>query len=247
MAQYLRKYVGTYRVKAEYDLSTNDFPRLENGSLDPSFDDLYIDCKNNIQIKHGVGSVLWCYIPSKPRGLNILRQIYKDKISKTLPKEKGHYFENLCSELVKKEVLVSAEVLDFEVCFEFKADTIDYIAQLVGARKYGASISPFSSKNLPKESCKIPDKDMKLYKEAIKDFPTVTRTLHDKPTEIPDAVLINKLNKEFDQVIVKSQPKGFDIKQDKKKKGLKVKEYIYSMGMWQEYCEFLKTKGESVK
>ena len=46
MAGYLRKYVGKYRVKSDYDLETNDFPRLENGNLDPSFDDLYIDCAN---------------------------------------------------------------------------------------------------------------------------------------------------------------------------------------------------------
>lgn len=247
MAHYLRKYVGTYRVKAEYDLSTNDFPRLENGSLDPSFDDLYIVCKNNVKIKHGVGNVLGCYIPSKSRGLNILRQIYKDKIFKTLPADKGQYAENLCSELVKHEILVSAEVLDYEVIFEFKADTLDYIAKLVGASSYGANISPFSSKNLPREPYKIPEKDMKLYKAAIKDFPIRTTNLHGKAIESPDMTLINKLNREFDEVIIKSQPKNFNIKEDKKKKCLKVKEYIHSMGMWQEYCEFLKTKGESVK
>ena len=68
MARYLqRKYVGTYRVKAEYDLVTKDFPRLEDGTLDPDFDDLYIDCAHKIQIKHSGGNILSCYIPNKTK------------------------------------------------------------------------------------------------------------------------------------------------------------------------------------
>ena len=122
---YLKRYVGTYRVKAEYDLSTNDFPRLENGNLDPSFDDLYIDCKNNIKIKHGTRNILSCYIPSKSRGVNILRKIHEDYISEDLPKEISQtqkYFEKLSGALVENDVLVSAEVLDYEVYFEFSSN-----------------------------------------------------------------------------------------------------------------------------
>lgn len=240
MAHYLKKYVGVYRVKAEYDLDTNDYPRLENGSLDPTFDDLYIDCKNDIKIKHGTGNVLSCYIPLKSRGMNILRQIYKDKISETLPKEKTSYLENLCKALVDKGILVSAEVLDFEVYFEFKAANIEYIAGLVGARTYGASIQPFSDKNLPKEPYKIPENDLKLYKNAIKNLPARTVQLEGGQRTMVDGLLIKQLNQQFDEIITASQPKGFNINQDRKKKGLRGKEYIHKMGFWQQYCEFLK-------
>ena len=241
MARYLqRKYVGTYRVKAEYDLVTKDFPRLEDGTLDPDFDDLYIDCANKIQIKHSGGNILSCYIPNKTRGMNILRKIYKEKISKTLPKD-NVYLNNLCSELVEKEILVSAEVLDIEVFFEFKADQIDYIAKLVKAKTNGAKISPFSTKNLPREPYKIPDKDMKLYKESIKDFPTVTRDMGKGPIEVPDGLLIKRLNKQFDEIIAATQKSGFDVNKDRRTKGLKPKEYIHQMGMWQQYCDYLKT------
>lgn len=238
MAGYLRKFVGQYRVKADYDLETNDFPRDEHGNLDSSFDDLYIECKNNIKIRHGVGNVLSCYIPSKSRGLNVLRQIYQDKISKTLPKENG-YFEKLCAKLVEKEILVSAEVLDFEIYFEFKAVEIDYIAKLVGAKTNGKSISPFSDKNLPKTPYKIPEEDMKLYKEATKNLPTKTVVMQGKPREMIDGLLVKRLNKEFDEVIIESQGKNFDINKDRKLKGLKNKEYIHAIGMWNQYCEFL--------
>ena len=114
MAGYLRKYVDIYRVKAEYDLDTKDYPRLDNGSIDPSFDDLYIDCKNNIKIKHGSGNVLSCYIPTKQRGVNILRKIYEDNISEKLPKETSQtrtYSDNLTKSLVENKILISAEAL----------------------------------------------------------------------------------------------------------------------------------------
>ena len=243
MANYLRKYVGTYRVKAEYDLSTNDYPRTEDGRLDPSFDDLYIDCRNNIKIKHGAGSVLSCYVPTKQRGTNILRKIYEDNISENLPKETSQtrtYFEKLTKQLVENGILISAEILDYEVYFEFSADKIDYIAKLVGAKTNGAKMSPFSPKNLPREPYKIPDKDMKLYKAATKNFPTKTVEVHGKPRTMIDGILIQSLTKKFDEVIIKSQPKGFNVVKDRKKKCLKGKEYIHSMDLWNEYCEFLK-------
>lgn len=244
MSGYLRKYVGTYRVKAEYDLDTNDYPRLDNGNLDPSFDDLYIECKNNIKIKHGSGNVLSCYVPKKQKGVNILRKIYEDNISETLPKETSQtrtYSENLTKALVENKILISAEVLDYEVYFEFTSNIIDYIAKLVGAKTNGSNISPFSPKNLPKTPYKIPDNDMKMYKEATKNFPTKTITLKGKPVDMIDGLLVSRLNQQFDKVIIKSQPKGFDINQDKRKKGLKNKEYIHSFGseIWKQYCEFL--------
>lgn len=243
---YLRKYVGIYRVKAEYDLDTKDFPRTETGGLDSSFDDLYIDCRNNIKIRHGIGNILSCHIPNKSRGMNVLRQIYQDKISETLPKKDDTYLSNLCTELIEKEILVSAEVLDFEVYFEFKAVEIDYIAKLVGAKTNGKSISPFSEKNLPKTPYKIPDKDMNLYKKSIENFPKKTIIIQGKERESIDGLLVSRLTKQFDEVIIKSQSKKFDINKDRKIKGLKGREYIHSFGneMWIEFCRFLEEHSE---
>ena len=53
MYRYLEKFIGTYRVMAEYDLQTNDFPRDEEGNIDKSFEDLYIPCsRGKSVIKH---------------------------------------------------------------------------------------------------------------------------------------------------------------------------------------------------
>lgn len=239
MSNYLRKYVGTYRVKADYDLETNDFPRDYEGKIDESFDDLYIDCKNNIKIRHGVRNVLSCYIPSKARGMAILRQIYIDKIGDNLPKEKTSenikYLENLCNELVKKEVLVSADVLDSECYFEFRATMIEYIANLVGAKTSGKSISPYSIKNLPKAPYKIPAKDIDEYKQVLELLPH--RQIGNK--SVPDGFFINTMNKNFDDIILTENPK-LDVNADRKKKGLKAKEYYHSIGYWDKYLEFLR-------
>ena len=243
---YLKKFVGKYRVKADYDVETNDFPRLIDGAtLDPTFDDLYIDCRNNIKIRHGVGNVLSCYIPNKGRGANILRQIYQDKISENLPKEKDLYCEKLCEELANKNILVSAEILDGEAYFEFKADIIDYIAKLVGAKTNGARIDPFNVKNLPREPYEIPEKDLKLYKEATKDYPVKTIVINGKERTMVDGLLIARVISEFDEIIIKSKPKKFDINKDRKTKCLKGKDYVHSLGeeMWVKLCEFLKDKG----
>ena len=83
MDNYLRRYVGTYRVKAHYDLDTNDYPRDEDGNLDQSFGDFYIECQYNTEIKHGYGAELSAYIPTLKRGKNALRKIYSDKIDNT--------------------------------------------------------------------------------------------------------------------------------------------------------------------
>ena len=70
-------YKGKYRIKAHYDLSTNDFVRDANGELDDSFGDFYLSGRSGIEIHHGVGSELACYIPKLQLGINILKSYYK--------------------------------------------------------------------------------------------------------------------------------------------------------------------------
>ena len=49
--RYLEKFVGTYRVLPQLDLLTNNFPRTENGSIDPSYEDMFIACTKG-EIRH---------------------------------------------------------------------------------------------------------------------------------------------------------------------------------------------------
>ena len=144
MSIYLRRYVGTYEVRADYDEDTNDFPRLFDGTLDPSFDDYYIKCANGIKIRHGVGSTLSCYIPSVKRGMNILKEI--------------------------GDVAIETEILDGEVYFTFPASEIGKVAKACRACTKGRNIQPLSPKTLPKRKAILPDSELKRYKKTCEKF-----------------------------------------------------------------------------
>lgn len=144
MAGYLRRYVGTYEVRADYDEDTNDFPRLFDGTLDPSFDDYYIKCANGAKIRHGVGSTLSCYIPSVKRGMNILKEI--------------------------GDAAIEPEILDGEVYFTFSASEIEKVAKACRACTKGRNIQPLSPKTLPKRKAILPDNELKRYKKICEKF-----------------------------------------------------------------------------
>ncbi len=242
MDRYLeQKYKGTYRIKAHYDKSTNDWCRDVNDDYDDSFSDFYIDCKNGIEIKHGVGSILSCYIPSSNRGRNILKQIYIDNFKKDTNKLS---IDSICKKLIDDNILIDIDVLDGEVYFTFKNNLIDYIAKLVGAKTSGANVSPFSIRNLPKTHYIIPEKDLIGYKEAIKLLPTITIERNNKDGKnisitIPSGAVINSIMRDFNNIIKDYKGKEYDINKEQRKVGLKGKEFIHSIGLWKSLLEYI--------
>lgn len=140
MYRYLLKYVGTYRVKAEYDWFTNDFPRNENSGIEDSFEDLYIPCSKGV-IKH-------TYL-----GNDILALCFYDKAKTGLT-----VFESLQKKYPKLEMELDDDTPD--VFIYFQADDIKKIATIVKPKTAGAKINPFSDKNLPKMAYKIPSKNL---------------------------------------------------------------------------------------
>lgn len=282
-----RRHKGKYRILAHIDGSSNDFCRDCNDNLDESFSDYYIKCRNKIEIKHGTGDVLSCFIPSLGRGLNILRQIFKEKIIndkdikiskhqedeklivtyKYNPLDKNYLVQTIWKELNEKtnemedkqlnlyedevvseaiksnQILLDIDILDSEVYFTFRSKQTDYIANLVGAITTGANISPLSVKNLPKTKYTIPDNDIVLYNNIISKLPKTKITGADgKEREMVSGYIITKLVSGFDKIIQNVKGKEFNIKSDRKKKCLKGKEYINSLGedIWEKFIEYLK-------
>ena len=229
MARYLQRYVGTYRVLAEYDKATNDFPRIpegcNKGMLDPSFDDLFITCRAKGRIYHVGGSNLQYYCPSLGRGHNIVKRIYTDIIGEI--KEPFDY-ESLYNELTKDGLIYDIEDTDSEVLFKFKAKNIDIIAKYVEPKTSGASINPFSRKNLHREKYVIPSEDLALYKEITAVIPKEGMRVY------------IDMNKAFLDSIKGKKHKDNDIKKDMQKSGLKVREYIHKINKWNEYMTFIK-------
>ena len=240
MAGYLyKKYKGFYRVKADFDLSTNDFPRDEQGNIEPSFDDYYIPCANGAKIRHYEQNILLYYCPSIGRFRNILKQIYEDKVEsldkhKTIKKSEfldkeiiSYNYDSIFKELLDKQILIYIEEYDNEGEFRFKTDLMDCIAGLVKARTSGANISPFSIKNLPSAKYNIPEEDLIKYRKIIEVL------------EKKEMYLLSQWVKNFDKVIQSKKGKKYDVNVERKRSCLTGKEYIHSIGLFDDYLEFL--------
>ena len=96
----------------------------------------------------------------------------------------------------------------------------------------GANISPFSVRNLPKTKYIIPDEDLAAYKKIVAE-------------KYSEQILAIKHMTEMFFKSLASKNKPLDIKADMKMKGLKGKEYIHSIGKFDEYLSYL--NGGSIK
>ena len=199
------KFKGIYRLKVPYDFKTKDYNRKLNGTLEDI--DVYIDCVNNVKIFYYGSSILQAYIPSLIRGHNVIKAINE----------------------MDSSMIFDIEETDSEILFKFKYADSNKIIPLLKPKTSGANISPFSSKNLPKnKDFKIPDGELSLYKEIVVKIPQ-ERIL----------TITHSTNSFIKSLATKKNPIE-NIKADMKLKGLKGKKYIYLIGKWNDYIKFLK-------
>lgn len=227
------KYKNVYRVKAFYDLKTNDYPRLKDGELNNTFDDLYIPCASKCYIMHHEQNILMAIIPSKTKGNNIIKNIFEDMYGENT--STGMTFEELYKEVIKLGNIIKIEDCDLyqinkngkihnigEMIIYFKNEYMPVMAKILKVQTSGASISPFSVKNLPKTKYIIPEKDKS-------DYDNIVSKLNNK-------LSIKNYNNEFLEEV------NSNYKADMKLAGLKGKEYIHSIGKWSEYLDYLKMR-----
>ena len=199
------KFKGQYRIKVPYNLTTNDFTRKINGTLEDA--DCFIDCQYGNKIFHYGKDVLQAYIPSLGRGHNVLKAINE----------------------IDPLIIFDIEETDAEILFKFKYSNSDKIIPLLKPKTSGAGISPFSSKNLPRnKGYKIPDEELQSYKDILANIPENER------------LSIGIITNNFIKTLVTKRNPIENIKADMKLKGLKGKEYIYSIGEWNNYINYLK-------
>lgn len=215
MAGYLvNHYKSIYRIMPVIDKSTNDFARDCTGKIDK--DNVYIACYYDIKIWHYGGSKLIAYIPSLQRGHNIIKSLKKAGVN-----------------------VFDCDDSDEEVMFKFNASDIETVTSFIKPKTSGASISPFSSKNLPKAKVDIPEDKMAKYKSLISklDNPLAIRGFN---TSFLDNILAKKLRP-------KGKRKPFDYKSDQKAMKLShdVKGYIYAKGMFDDYLDYLEKEIDS--
>lgn len=239
MSRYLQRYVGTYRVLAEYEEEYGDFPRSVDGSIEDSFCDLYILCDSKIRIIHQHKDILFAMIPSLKKTSVLTKEMYSKTIGQ-VPKrvmvikgeeqEIDENYEVLLEELSQNKIIYDYEVLDGEAYIYFRAKDIDFFADIFGARTSGCKIQPFSTKNLPKAKYKIPDDDLIHYDNIMKNL-----TLEQK-------LSMNTINKDFNKIITNKKGKAFDILKEMRAMKVKKKEFVHAIGLWEDYIKFLQDK-----
>lgn len=96
-------------------------------------------------------------------------------------------------------------------------------------RTNGANISPFSSKNLPRNNeYRLPDEALGEYKKIIQNVPQ------------NKLLSINVIQNCFIKSLASKKHPLSEIKADMRLKGLRSKEYIHSIGKWDKYIKYLK-------
>ena len=199
------KFKGKYRLKVPINKATNDFSRKLNGTYEDI--DMFIECQYGNKVFHFGGSILQAYVPSIGRGHNVIKAI----------KEQFH-----------GDIIFDIEETDSEVLFKFYYKDSDKIIPLLKPKTNGANISPFSSKNLPRnKDYKIPDEEFSIYKEVVAKIP-------------PERILtLTHSTNHYLKSLATKKNTWDNIRADMKLKGLKGKEYIHSMGKWDEYIKYL--------
>lgn len=211
MANYLiSHYKGKYRIKCEYDKHKNQFPRKIDGTFEDG--DCYIDCYKNIKVFHYGNKILEAYFPSLMRGKNIMKAIQE---------EYGN------------DVIFSIKETDSELFFRFHANDMDRLEKYLKPKTNGADISPFSSKNLPKnKEYKIPDEDFVVYKNIIEKIGQKR------------VIELTHMTSNYLKSLVTKKNTWENIKADMSLKGLSGNRYIHSIGKWNDYISYLKNELE---
>nr|DAH72837.1 MAG TPA: hypothetical protein [Bacteriophage sp.] len=141
---------------------------------------------------------------------------------------RGHNVIKTINE-IDSSIIFDIEETDSEILFKFKYADSDKIIPLLKPKTSGANISPFSSKNLPlNKDFKIPDEELQSYKDMLANIPENKR------------LSIGIITNNFIKTLATKKNTIENIKADMKLKGLKGKEYIFSIGRWSNYIKYLK-------
>ena len=240
------KYKGTYRLRTETDKRLKCFPREYDGTF--ADNDVYIDCEKKAKIFHYGKGILEYYIPSLKSGNAIIRTIYRDFINKNNTETTSNTYEvekeskvmsvtkqsiSILDEALFREELYKSDFIfnivetDKEVLFRFHSKHLKELEYILCPRVNGADRSPFSSKNLEKTKYIIPNKELEVYKVLIRKLPK------------NKLILLAKYTTSFLQSLVTKENTWENIKADMTLKGLKGKEYIHSIGKWNDYIKYL--------
>lgn len=145
----------------------------------------------------------------------------------TPSKGRGRNIIKAIKENLGDAIIFHIEETDSEVLFKFNSKYMTILEPHLQPKTSCASRSPFSTKNLQKTKYIISDEDLLPYKEIV--------------SKIPKNQLISLAHttNSFLQSLATNKNTWGDIKADMALKCLKGKEYIHSIGKWNEYIKYL--------
>ena len=111
---------------------------------------------------------------------------------------------------------------------------MDKLADILKPSTIACNRSPFSSKNLVKSDYKIPDEDLKDYKDITANLPK------------DNLISLVHISQGFMNEIVKNKKQLEEYNIEKKQLGMKPKEYFHYKGYWEEYLVYLKEELKNV-
>lgn len=129
---------------------------------------------------------------------------------------------------IDSQIIFDIEETASELLFKFDYKDSDKIIPLLKPKTSGATRSPFSTKNLPKSKYNIPVEELQAYKDIASKIP-MERILE----------LTHTTNRFLKSLVTKKNTWD-SIRAEMTLKGLKGKEYIHSIGKWNEYIKYLK-------
>lgn len=143
---------------------------------------------------------------------------------------RGHNIVKAIKNDLGEDVIFHIDETDSEVLFRFHSKYMEKLESYLKPKTNGAGISPFSSKNLQKSKYIIPDEDLSRYQEIVADIPK------------NQLITLVHITKDFIENLTTKKYTYENIKADMALKGLKGKEYIHSIGKWEDYITYLKER-----
>lgn len=190
--------------------------------------------------------MLQFYCPSLQRGKNIIHEIYSrfinpensEQVITRVERKDGKTIERVSYKIKDAQVyendlnkndsmIFDIEETDEEVLFKFRDRYMDALEDVLNPSTIACNRSPFSSKNLIKSTYKIPDEDLKGYSSIIKIVPQ------------NELIKLVHISQNFMNVITKNKKQLAEFNDEKKRLGMKPKEYYHYKGYWKEYLKYV--------
>lgn len=140
---------------------------------------------------------------------------------------RGRNIVKAIKQAFQQQIIFDIEETDSEVLFKFNSKYMDDIAEFVKPKTSASHRSPFSTKNIEKIKYQIPDDDLLKYKKIISNI------------DQSKIIKISHVTKLFLQSICNKKYTYEDLKKDISMKRLGNKEYIHSIGKWEQYIVYL--------